>query len=206
MARNRYERPKPRRERRRLYVIATEGSKTEAIYFNQFNNDPFRQNVRVEVLAKAGESSPQAVMKRLRTYAREIGCEPGDELWAVVDVDRWGPEALDRLCVACKRAGYQVAVSNPCFELWLVLHQEKPPKPKPSTVDRCCQALEQLLGRYEKADYDATKLILHVRDAIGHARQTDQGEDPQAAWPRATGTHVYKLVAKLVARAEGGGS
>lgn len=200
MARSRYERPRPRRERRRLYVVATEGSKTEAIYFDQFNNDRFRKNVRVEILAKIGASSPEAALKRLQRYERENNLEPGDELWVVVDVDNWGPEALDRLCVECRRAGYQVAVSNPCFELWLVLHQEKPPKPL--TTQSCHRALERLLGRYEKANYDVTKLMSYVDAAIRHASQLDQEEDPDTLWPHSTGTHVYKLVQKLVEKPE----
>ncbi len=38
----------------------------------------------------------------------------------VVDVDRW--ENLDEIVSRCIKEGFRAAVSNPCFELWLLLH------------------------------------------------------------------------------------
>lgn len=192
----RFNRRSPHRETRKLFVIATEGQETERIYFAIFNGEEYRKNVRVHVLpTRKGASSPQSVLKRLRTYAHEIGIDPGDELWVVVDVDRWGEATLDALCHACHQADYNVAVSNPCFELWLVLHQEKPRTP--ISAKACEREMELLLGRpYDKADYATRHLIPHIEMAIKHARRLDRQPDDQ--WPRETGTHVYKLVTKLI--------
>ncbi|MCG8353390.1 MAG: RloB family protein [Chloroflexales bacterium] len=176
-----------------MFVIATEGKETEKIYFSVFKGNEYRKNVRV-LSTRKGESSPKYVLKRLHENARKESIRQGDELWIVVDVDSWGTQALDALCEECARSGYSVAVSNPCFELWLALHQENPRTPL--ETKGCEKELERLLGRYDKTEYDVSKLIPHIQLAIEHACRLDCA--PDDAWPRETGTRVYRLVAKLI--------
>lgn len=191
----RFERSRPLRERRKVFVIATEGKETEPIYFHYFNSDEFRKNIHVKVLGtRTGGSSPRAVAKRLREYVKEYDVEPGDELWVVVDVDSWGAQTLDQLCQECGDQGYRVAVSNPCFELWLLLHQDKPRTP--ASARDCQRELERHLGSFTKSKYDLNRLIPYIQAALNHARRLDQ--NPDELWPHTTGTHVYRLVEKLV--------
>jgi hypothetical protein len=194
MPRNRYGRRPPLRERRKVFVIATEGKETEPRYFNTFKGEPFRKNVQTRP-PKDGQSSLNAIMRRLDTYAKEIGVYEDDELWLVADVDHWSEAMLDNLCRRCAAKGYHVAVSNPCFEFWLVLHQPHPPTP--STARACVAALDRQLGAYDKARYNPATLLQHVEHAIVHARRLDANTDE--SWPHAPGTHVYKLVERLIA-------
>lgn len=195
MPSKRFQRPQRRLETRKLYVVATEGEKTEEIYFTIFNGEDFRKNVRVQVLpTRKGDSSPEAVVNRLREYIRKYGVKADDELWVVVDVDSWGNQKLDQLCRGCTRISANVAVSNPCFELWLVLHQDNPRTP-PVKAD-CERELERFLGSYSHAKYNPDKLVPHIRSAIKHAKRLDR--NPQEEWPRETGTRVYKLVENLL--------
>lgn len=197
MSRNRFTRPSRHRARRKLFVIATEGKRTEKIYFEVFNNDRFRKNVQICILPTGkGDSDPANVLKRLRRYVNEKGVEDGDELWVVVDCDSWGEQVLDKLCRECNQAQFHVAVSNPCFELWLLLHQEHPPRPQPQSAKICEKALEKLLGHYDKADYDAEKLVPYMSHAVTHAHRLDL--DPNRPWPVAPATRVYRLVMKLL--------
>lgn len=195
MSPKRFERRKPYRERRKLYIIATEGMKTEQIYFNVFNGDEFRKNVHIRILAtRRGESSPKAVLDRLRRYIRDVDIGNDDELWVVVDVDKWGANAIDEICRECLRINGNVAVSNPCFELWLVLHQENPRTPL--MARDCERELERFLGRYDKSEYDVYRLIPHIQHAIRHAQRLDH--DPNEPWPRSVGSRVYRLVQRLL--------
>jgi hypothetical protein len=190
-----FKRPPPTRDRRKVYVVATEGKKTEEIYFEIFNGDPFRQNVRVKVLPTGkGDSSPTGVINRLNNYVHQYGLTATDELWLVIDTDSWGEDKLQAIHHECQRKGYSLAVSNPCFELWLVLHQQNPRRPP--TLKECERELTRLLGAYQKSSYDTKKLIPNIRRAIEYARSMH--EEPSELWPGRTGTHVYILVEKLI--------
>lgn len=195
MSKDRFKRNKPVRKRRRVYVIAAEGEQTEEIYFSAFRGDKYRKNIHIEVLSsKKGHSSPQNVLRRLREYIKHYGLEKEDEAWLVIDVDNWGEEILADICQGCQKPGFYTAISNPCFELWLMLHQEKP---KRVLHERECRIeLEKLLGEYKKSKYNAQKLLSHVNLAIQHAEQMDR--ESNGPWPQGTGSHVYKLVRKII--------
>ena len=62
---------------------------------------------------------------------------PEDEFWIVTDVDKnWSEELIDserrksyrdewnEAIAACQEKGYSYAVSNPFFEIWLLLHHD----------------------------------------------------------------------------------
>jgi len=44
-----------------------------------------------------------------------------DEVWCVVDVDEFD---LDKAAATARRLRIELAISNPCFEFWLLLHFE----------------------------------------------------------------------------------
>ncbi|MER0242846.1 RloB family protein [Streptomyces sp. HSW2009] len=48
---------------------------------------------------------------------------PTTRVWCVVDVEAPAPHAsLDEAIALARRSGVRMALSNPCFELWLLLH------------------------------------------------------------------------------------
>ena len=62
-----------------------------------------------------------------RVRRKKDSFEDGDEVWAVFDRDehpRFG-EAVE----LCKKHGVRVGRSDPCFELWLILHEQDYDKP-----------------------------------------------------------------------------
>nr|WP_246458376.1 RloB family protein [Saccharopolyspora gloriosae] len=59
------------------------------------------------------------VAKAKRWRSRNPGAY--DEIWCVVDVDEFD---IDAARSAAKKANITLAVSNPCFEYWLLLHFE----------------------------------------------------------------------------------
>ncbi len=192
-----FKRPSQKRELEKIYVVATEGEKTEKIYFEFFNGVEYRKKIQVKVLpTKSGKSSPQAVVKRLQKYAIQTRLKPKDELWVVIDDDGRPKEQLQVVANECnKKENYFLAISNPCFELWLLLHQENPKTPY--KADICEQELTRLLGKkYNKSNYDLSKLIPYIGNAIRHAKRlhVDQTEEI----PSSVGTHVYLLVEKLI--------
>lgn len=178
-------------------MIATEGEKTEIIYFQCFQGNPYRQNITVKLLpTRKGDSAPKRVLKRLQKYAKQARLKPDDELWLIIDVPEWPLADLQTVYQACQQEGYFLGASNPSFELWLLLHQRNPRTPP--TEGQCEAELTRLLKKpYDKSNYDPRLLLPHVDDAISHARRLHT--DSTEPWPQQVGTHVYCLVAKLTA-------
>lgn len=190
-----FQRPRPRRNLRKVYVIATEGKKTEVIYFQCFQGNTYRQNITVKLLpTRKGGSAPKRVLKRLQNYAKQARLEADDELWLIIDAPEWPTVDLHTVYQACQKEGYFLGASNPSFELWLLLHQQNPRTPP--TASQCEAELTRLLKKpYDKSHYDPKLLLPYVGDAISHAQRLHT--DPNEPWPQQVGTHVYCLVTKL---------
>ncbi len=93
-------RKKPYRKLKPLYVIATEGAVTEGIYFkNIFRN----KNILMKVLpTKSGNSSPDKVLQRLNKHRREYTIS-ANEMWLVIDRDRWEPNTINSVLSECHK-------------------------------------------------------------------------------------------------------
>lgn len=176
-----------------LYVIATEGAVTEKIYFNEMFR---RKNIRMPILAtKSGDSSPDKVFKRLIEYRRTYNASP-NELWLVIDRDNWNKVTLDAIAKECQKKDYNLIISNPCFELWLLLHQKNPKQPL--TIANCVNELKKLIPGYTKSKFNIENIHKNVGLAINHAKVLDNKKDIQEP----PSTKVFKLVEKLIVETE----
>jgi len=192
-----------------IFVIATEGARTEPLYFAGFNSS----RVKVELLPTGEDqgSSPDAVLNRLQEFRAKYDLHATDELWVVIDVDRWGDLKLRRIYREAK-SRFDVAVSNPCFELWLYLHfgdADLQGDEWQSQVDACkgnlSKAVEQRFKQRliaqtgqgsDKSHLAFDRFRCGIPDAIRRARTLDTGSDYLPTFP---GTHVYRLAEKLLA-------
>ena len=103
-----------------------------------------------------------------------------------------------------------MALSNPCFELWLLLHLEDvvsltpeerqlwmENRRKSKNVDPYLKVLlRQKMGSYHESAYDASSLIAHVETAIERARALDKKTADR--WPQTLGTRVYLLAESVM--------
>lgn len=113
----------------RLIVIASEGKDTEEIYFKALAKEYTNPCVHVHILERSeneqNNSSPEHVLNQLNDYKSKYDLEADDELWLVVDKDRWTEAMLSHVATECSQeVAMHMALSNPCFELWLLLHME----------------------------------------------------------------------------------
>lgn len=197
----------------RLVVIASEGRCTEAIYFAEVKNRLCAPNVHIEILNRdSNESSPESVHKQITDFMREYNIEDDDELWLVIDRDRWQEAMLSRIAQLCyQNTHLHFCMSNPCFELWLLLHLEdvteydddtftqliKNKKSK-SGVPWLKQRMRNLLGSYSESNYEACHLIPFAPLAMKRARALDA--NPQDRWPQSIGTRVYLLMDSITTK------
>lgn len=176
MARNRELRRRgPRRETPPRFFLVCEGRNTEPGYFKALGL--IFPRVRIEIEAGAGD--PFAIAEKCARRSREA--ERRDRVWAVFDRDTHErfQEALD----VCREDGAGVARSNPCFEVWLILHDaEEYDAPRDS---RAVQAdLARLRPDYDRGGaktLDFGDLVERVEEAEARAetglrRREDEGD------------------------------
>ena len=177
----------------KLFIVATEGKETEKQYFGMFNST----RIKVEILATTedGKSSPEYVLERLDIFKERYDLTEDDMLWLVSDVDRWGDKKLSSVCSQARQRGYNLAISNPCFEVWLTLHFEDI-----NTEDRTCDnfkaRLRTILGSYNGSNLNISAYKPNTKDAVNRAKNLHPSS--QQDWPPTLGTHVYRLVEILL--------
>lgn len=175
----------------RLIVIATEGEKTEPAYFGVFHNTRFK--VRV-IPCERGESAPAAVLARMADFRDQYQLEGDDELWLVIDRDKWTEAMLSDVAQQCLASNVNLALSNPCFEIWLALHFVSEIA---EDIDSAGaeNLIKSLYKNYSKAKLDAKPLMPMLKTAIDNARSLDH--KPDERWPNSVGSRVYLLAEVL---------
>lgn len=121
--RRRFRRPQANRPYNKLFIISAEGDQTEPQYFDMLNK---MSKSTVKCLNNLHGTSPIHILKVMKTDLKKRRLRKGDEAWIVVDRDIWESEDLDALVEWAKENGnFYLALSNPKFEYWLLLHFEE---------------------------------------------------------------------------------
>jgi hypothetical protein len=116
-------RPSDAAKRRQLLVF-TEGLRTEPVYLTHWYRN-CREHVIVRIDPRHGDplylvqTAADDRSADIRDAQRDRG-DAYDEYWCVFDVDEH-PRLRQALELAA-RSGISVALSNPCIELWFLLH------------------------------------------------------------------------------------
>ncbi|NJM90828.1 MAG: RloB domain-containing protein [Myxococcales bacterium] len=108
-------------------MIVCEGTKTEPAYFKRLQHEFRNRMVQVEITPVGGV--PMTLVERARNLqdtARQNAKAQRDEnlrfnkVWCVFDRDEH--PSVHEACLLAERHEISVAFSNPCFELWALLH------------------------------------------------------------------------------------
>lgn len=184
----------------RLFAIACEGSVRERDYFERF--EVLSTRITVDLISDVDEygnvvisskSSPEHVLNRAQVYADNTNLVSGDQMWIVVDVDRWPEEQLSVLAQECYSRGWNLAVSNPCFEVWLCYHMETDISDEGRERDSAFFKNHLSTLTIEGYSPDVYAQLAFV--AAENARSKDL--DPMLRIPPYKVTHVYRLMDQL---------
>ena len=108
------------REQRSVIRVHTEGRITEPEYLD------IMAGSRVSLDFGASGATPMSLVQRARREVkrnrRAHTDDRFDEVWCVFDCDEH--PRLEQALREARDSGIRTALSNPCFELWLVLHVE----------------------------------------------------------------------------------
>jgi len=187
----------PFREPKPVILVLCEGEKTEPQYLYQLEASYRKARIKLEIVVK--HDKPKKLVeraKRLKDEAEKAARSERDvnlaydSVWCVFDIDNHSlvPEAIRM----AQDNGIDLAVSNPCFELWLLLHfRDSPGMHDRHTIQRM---LKKFVPEYDKgvrySDYEnnhqnAVKRAAHMDRAAHEANEP--GRNPS--------TGVYRLTA-----------
>lgn len=190
-----------------IFYVATEDTHAADQYFRalQQNGIIDRSRVQIVVLATtAGLSSPGWLIDRLDEHRSKLDTHlPQDEHWLLPDIDHHRDKELSEVFLRASQKGYRVAASNPCFEVWLLLHETDDLSDVATYADHAqaaaaCEAkLRAVLGSYNKRHLDPSRYTAErVAAAEMRSRARDAGSGGER-WPAAAGTHVHRLTERL---------
>ena len=201
----------------KLFVLSYEGTVTEKKYFEDFRRSEFFNNSGlIEIISlkrpKNKGSDPFSVKKLLKSAKNEFGFKHSDEFWLIIDRDDWETIhklSFDDLVIECKaEKNFYLAMSNPCFEIWLVLHlkdiseftkEEQRLIYENAEISNTKNHIDTIVGNLQGRGYNKRpkpEIYLPLTlTAIERARALDNlAED----YPKEIGTHLYKLIEKLI--------
>jgi hypothetical protein len=189
-------------------LVLCEGQVTEFEYFDAFLREVENPLVVVEIDSTGGV--PKTLVER--AAARKKDSEKRarrerdenlkyDEIWCVFDVDVHPnlPDARQQ----ARANGIKLAVSNPCFELWLLLHFSE----QHAHIER--KPAASLLRKYHP-DYHKHVRFDLVRDgytdAVQRAQQLDKRHRENGTKGGNPSTDVYVLTERIREFGKGGRS
>jgi hypothetical protein len=183
----------------RLFIIACDDTYAPKQYFDFFR----LTRVQIHVVPTLdGTSAAAHVLTRLLSFEHH----DDDERWLVLDVDHaLNGGHVASFMEALKRAednGINVALSNPCFELWLLLHHQ--------SESECSQlrnaadvttTLRTKLGSYNKTRLNQAHFPLESVPLACSRAKTIDGPCAHKNVPDNPSTRVYRLMESIISAA-----
>jgi hypothetical protein len=187
----------PFRDPKPTILVISEGKETEPEYLYGFVRACHNPRVKVEVVHKHGD--PKFLVenaKRRKESADQAAAREEDEnlaydaVWCVFDVDANARAAIAAAEQLAQRSGIGTAISNPCFELWLLLHFRE----NPGMQDRAKMQmmLSNHVPQYDK-HVDYATYSAGYEQAVARATRMAESAEKDGDSGRNPTTGVYKL-------------
>jgi len=200
--RNRDRRPArrtPYKDAKPVILIVTEGEVTEPEYLNGFARAT--RNSRVRIRVRGGVGVPKTIVEFAKD--RKIEAEEQargekddnlryDEVWCVFDFDEH-PNIPDAKQMA-RDNGIELAMSNPCFELWLWLHFAD--QPGMQYRHRLQSMMKRHVPNYDK-HVDYSDYATGYEAAYGRASRLDKDAKAANEEGRNPTTGVWQLTESI---------
>ena len=187
----------PRKERRVIRVL-TEGRVTEPSYLIAWAR---RHRHSISLSLPESGMAPETLVDHARQHVRRRrrsrrGDQDFDEIWCVFDIDLHPnvPTAIHN----ARQSGIEVAVSNPCIELWLVLHvEDQTAYINRRNVQRRANELQLTFGK-GIPDNAWSTLFDEFATARQRAKALDQRHAGNGSPPRSNpSTDIWRLVDRI---------
>lgn len=182
-------RKQPTRQYRSVCWISAEGQ-TERDYFTM---DVFRgssgMSIKFPEKIHPSRTNPSAVLKRFKKALAKCDFRKTDKAWIVVDVDTWNEaEFKELLDWAQSDSRFNIAISNPKFELFLIMHFEN--GNGCTTSERVDSVLKRYIAGYNKRLKSSQFDLETVCGAVEHAKQKRKSCKSNIPDPGMTDVHL----------------
>jgi hypothetical protein len=185
----------PTRTPKERFLVLTEGARTEKDYVVALAQQT--RAALVEVVVPRDHGMPITLVRaaKKRREEAEVSAQGErddnlrfDAVWCVFDVDQH--PNLKTAIEEARTAGIEVAVSNPCFELWLLLHFRESPGLRSGA--EVAQLLRGFVAGYEKR-VDFSAFAPGYADAVKRAERMQGAADGAGEPTRNPTTGVWRL-------------
>ena len=196
---------KSKRQAPANYLIVCEGKKTEPNYFNGLKkkiNEKYGNKVDVlipNIEVKGTGKNTTKLLKYTQKTVNHANKVYG-QVWVVFDKDDYSDEQFDSAIDNCN---YNVAQSNPNFELWLLAHFKKVNRyvSKDDVLQELSKEFQKKdLGDYTKNDtniFDKVTSEERLHAAIKNCEYMEELNKDGQVSQRNPMTRVYKIVDRL---------
>ena len=157
------------RKTKKIKLIVVEGNnKTELLYFKNFNHSElFNINIY-----KSTNTDLNGMVKDAKAQVKKMGLKlnSGDEVYLVFDLDNDCNKYNLMLELERKNPSFNFIYSNPCFELWFLLHFKY--TTKHYTNETIIKELNKETLKYGKKYCKSMDIYYEIRefkDLLGHA-------------------------------------
>jgi hypothetical protein len=198
-----YGRPAGFRNLNVRFLILVEGEVTEKEYFHEVRRRLRLSDKLLQIVGPPPNTPKEMVQKAIELKAREKQA-PYEQVWCVFDAEakltQKCRDGLQEALRVAKRAGIRVALSNPCFELWLVLHREARTSWQDShEIQKRARGLGII---EEKAVLALSELLDSTATAARNAESLCEmhANNGTLEYERNPSTTVYKLVGEIYKR------
>jgi len=181
--------PGRQRKRKRIKPIIRvfcEGSKTEYHYFSALRGLLKNKHAVLEVVKGRGGDAMKVFRDALHAAQAIPDSEhyPGDQVYVVVDVE---PHAIEKVAALRKALDHardtsvQLAISNPCFEFWLLCHVVdadaavktlRTPREADDALKAACQSGKDDIHKH--GDRIVPKLLEGLDNAVARAERIEE--------------------------------
>ena len=187
-------------EPRPLVLVCCEGGVTEPSYFNGLKREGHNRLLDIEV-RPAGPNPKTLVdyaVEKKQEAERKARREKDDnlkydEVWCVFDVD-----LHEHIPEAKQKAGankVELAISNPCFELWLLLHfQDQRAHTERHHVQSACRG--HMPGYDKEVPFEL--VFPHYREAVERAAELEHWQETRGCAGENPSTGVHRLTERIM--------
>lgn len=178
-----------------LVILAVEGECTEIQYFERLQTS----NLKILAIPPVnGRTSPEHILGNLKQYLEKNSLYEDDLVWLLIDRDRWTQAQLSSVITQCAQystpPGINLAVSNPCFEIWLILHHTSDLTGAGSSTSAIAKLKQLRNNSYNKSNcpvYSVEEIRLAIANSLSNSSCNEIS-------PTIPGTRIHLLAETIL--------